>query len=524
MLNLCDMSSISRSQCAVCHLPFAQDAGKRAACPFCQRTFTRADGARRHARTCRSRKNRPLPPDAKRGRKLRACDGCSRNKASCDAKTPCSRCAARNLTCTYRHLCTNPTHRRSNPQLNETHDAPKKGCLNLSALLNWTDPGIVSLSDLVVEQPEKGPVQASPQEQKRGSYEQWNIPMNNLMNDTIDPRLLLLELIDSCPDQIMEYSGNYSGIPPDTLFPSQALVGASNHCLADRMIQLAADLRQFTAGKPHLHCVLDIASPNEFLTSTNCSTLIAAYSGRQYYHQWPIVHWPTFNPEQAALPLLLAIMLTGDTYSYRRNETPGYVSPTRAMQIIADKYVFSHIKKFTNMENSTTNPHEALELCQAAFLMNCLHINMNDISLRRRVIANRHPLLISTLRSLDLIGTKHELSGPGLEWHNFIYRETCIRLVTWTFLIDSLLTVYCNHPPLMSLAEMSSSLPCSDDIWDASSLSGFEELIGHEKLPSRIPCLKTLVANLLSKNWTSAMKVAYDELSTQHLYIIIMGE
>lgn len=516
-----EMSSINRSQCAVCHLPFAQDTGNHAGCPFCQRTFARVDGARRHARTCRSRKNRPLPRDAKRGRKLRACDRCSRIKVSCDAKTPCGRCAARSLTCTYRYLCTNPTHQRCSPQPNETRDAPKRKCLNLSALLNWTDPKIVSLSDMVVEQPEKDPGQASQQEPKRVSFEQWNTSLYNSVDDTIDPKLLLLGLIDLSPDQIMEYGSNCSGIPPDTPFPSQALAETSNHGLADRMMQLAADLRQFTAGKPHLHCILDIASLNEFLTSTNCSALIAAYSRRQYYHQWPIVHWPTFNPEQAALPLLLAIMLTGDTYSYRRNETPGYVSPTRAMQIIADKYIFSHIK---NMENTATSTRESLELFQAAFLMNSLHINMNDIALRRRVVTNRHPLLISTLRRLGLTETKHELSGPGLKWHTFIYRETCIRLVTWTFLIDSLLTVYCNHPPLMSLAEMSSSLPCNDNVWDAGSLSSFEELMGHENLSSRTPSLKTLVANLLSKDWTSAMTVTYDALTAQNLYIIIMGE
>lgn len=521
-----DMSTISNPQCALCHLPFPQTQGNgnHAACPFCQRTFTRADGARRHARTCRSRKNRPLLPDAKRGRKLRACDRCSRVKVLCDAKTPCSRCAARNLTCTYKHLCTNPAHQPSSPRLSETRNAPKKGCLNLTALLKWTDPKIVSLSDMVVEQPEKDTVETLQQGKKTGPGEGWNLSIHHLVDDTIDPRLLLLGLIDSSPDQIMEYGGNCSGSPPDMLFPSQALEGTSGHGLTERMSQLATDLRQLTVCKPHLHHILGIASLDEFLTSTNCLALIAAYSRRQYYHQWPIVHWPTFDPEQAALPLLLAIMLTGDTYSCRRNETSGYVSPTSAIQKIADKYIFSHIKKCTNMANPTTNPHEVLELCQAAFLMNCIHINMNDISLRQRVITNRHPLLISALRRLGLTGTIHELSGPGLEWNAFIYRETCIRLVTWTFLIDSLLTVYFNHPPLMSLAEMSSSLPCNDDVWDAGSLSTFKGLMGRVHSSSRMLSLKALVENLLNKDWTNAFEATYDELSTQHLYIILMGE
>lgn len=516
---------MSSSHCTLCDLPFAQTQsnGNHAACPFCQRTFTRTDGARRHARTCRSRKNRPLPPDAKRGRKIRACDRCSRVKVLCDAKTPCSRCAARDLTCTYRHLCTNPTHQASGPQLNETCDGPKEGRLNLTALLKWTDPKIVALSDMVVEQPEKA-VETLQQEQKTGPCERWNLSFQHLAAETIDPRLLLLGLIDSSPDGIMEYGDNHSDSPPDTLFPSQALEVASGHGLTERMSQLAADLRRYTVRKPHLHHALDIASLDEFLTSPNCLALIAAYSRRQYYHQWPIVHWPTFNPEKAALPLLLAIMLTGDTYSCRRNETSSYVSPTSVIHKIADKYIFSHIKKCIDMENPTINPQEALELCQAAFLMNCLHINMNDIRLRQRAITNRHPLLISALRTLGFTGTIHELSPPGLEWHAFIYHETCIRLVTWTFLIDALVTVYFNHPPLMSLTEMSSPLPCNDDIWDAGSLSSFNELLGRRHSSSRMLCLKDLVANLLGKLWTNAIEGTYDELSTQHLYIILMGK
>ncbi|EHK39363.1 hypothetical protein TRIATDRAFT_165879, partial [Trichoderma atroviride IMI 206040] len=343
------------------------------------------------------------------------------------------------------------------------------------------------------------------------------------VDDTIDPRLLLLGLIESIPDETRAYGDNCSGSPPSTLFLSQALEETSGHGLTEQMSQLAAELRQFTVCKPHLHHILEIASLDEFLTSTNCLALIAAYSRRQYYHQWPIIHWPTFNPEQAALPLLLAIMLTGDTYSCRRNGTSGYVSPTSAMQKIADKYIFSHIKKCTSLGGPATNPHEVLELCQAAFLMNCLHINMNDMNLRQRVITNRHPLLINALRRRGLTGTIHELAGPGLEWHAFIYRETCIRLVTWTFLIDSLLTVYFNHPPLMSLAEMSNPLPCNDDIWDAGSMSSFKELMRYGHSSSRMLCLKVLVANLLSKDWTNALKEAYDELSTQHLYIILMA-
>jgi hypothetical protein len=515
---------MSNSQCVLCHLPFAQDIGNHAACPFCQRIFTRTDGARRHARTCQSRKNRPLPPDAKRGRKLRACDTCSRVKVSCDAKTPCSRCAARSLTCTYRHLCTNPTHQPPSPPLNETCHALQERSLNLAALLNWTDPKIVSLSDMIVEQPEKDSTEISGQEQRIQPYEWWNLSLQHWVDGTIDPRLLLLGLVDSSPSQVVENGSICSGIPSETVFSSQALVETSGHGLADRMTQLVADLRQFTASKPHLHHIIDIALPDEFLTSTNCSALIAAYSRRQYYHQWPIVHWPTFDPEQAALPLLLAMMLTGDTYSYHRNDISGCVSPTSAMQTIADKYIFSHLKKCTNAESSVTNRCEVLELCQAAFLMNCIYLNMNDMNLRRQAINSRHPLLISALRRLGLIGTMHELSEPGLEWHTFIYRETCVRMATWTFLIDSLLTLYFNHPPLMSLAEMSSPLPCNDIIWDAGSLYSFKEVMEHERLYSSTLCLKALVANILSKDWTSALKANYDELSPQHLYIILMGE
>lgn len=102
-------------------------------CPFCVRTFNRVDSARRHSRTCSSRGDRPLPPNAKRGRKLHACNECSQVKLSCDAKSPCARCTSRRLTCTYGRFCKDLKECTGPPSKRSIHPA-------LSFLLGCANP------------------------------------------------------------------------------------------------------------------------------------------------------------------------------------------------------------------------------------------------------------------------------------------------------------------------------------------------------------------------------------------------
>jgi hypothetical protein len=94
-------------------------------CQFCFRRFARkyayhmhgdvtcinadfqfSDALKRHWNTCKNRKRRaldiPTLNSKTRGRKIRACDQCSRLKRGCTSTEPCTQCALRGQPCTYK--------------------------------------------------------------------------------------------------------------------------------------------------------------------------------------------------------------------------------------------------------------------------------------------------------------------------------------------------------------------------------------------------------------------------------------
>lgn len=82
-------------------------------CVFCQASFTRSDALKRHWTTCQVRRARfiDIPEIATnpKGRKLKACDRCSRLKRACVSESrfqPCQKCALSNKPCSYRRIQT----------------------------------------------------------------------------------------------------------------------------------------------------------------------------------------------------------------------------------------------------------------------------------------------------------------------------------------------------------------------------------------------------------------------------------
>lgn len=74
-------------------------------CNTCGAAFKRTDTLRRHTETCEGR--RALQSVA--SRKRRACDGCVRQKKSCNASSPCQNCQKRGVSCHYSYLGSVPS-------------------------------------------------------------------------------------------------------------------------------------------------------------------------------------------------------------------------------------------------------------------------------------------------------------------------------------------------------------------------------------------------------------------------------
>ena len=387
------------------------------------------------------------------------------------------------------------------------------GRLPLAFLVNFADPH----TDFVTEQqlakepilPE-GNIQPSP-----GCKTPPEPALENV--DYIDPLLLFVEPYYLCAS--IDEDGNYTDQSQDVLGPFSLL--PPNDRLALRVSLLAADLREFALTKPKFRDTFDLASFNDLFSSSNVHHFAMTYSRKRHY-QAPIIHWPTFHLEEAPLPLLMAVAVTGATYSHRPGHHPDFAFRAREFYWISDAYIFKHLKQCIESSNpSLPTSTEALELFQAGLLSFAMDACMNDNEMRRNAVTKRLPTLVAALRRFRLIGNRHEASD---DWTTFVKKETHVRLTSWMFYSDAVTTLFTNSPPRMALSDMHGHLPCSAELWDAESPEHFEQRRAEEEDKGGFLCVQDLVADLMAEEWSGVDGMPYSRLHFRNLHAVMCGE
>lgn len=489
-------------ECPVCIKPIANIPNK---CSFCHKSFVRADVTRRHARSCQARGGRPLPPQAKRGRKLRACDNCSRSKLSCNSGIPCARCSSRHISCTYSALC----HDASHQSPTTVDEPPKDGRLNVSFLLQATDPIHTSMDVAVAGEPEK-----------TSEIPAWNHrepETTGCVTGTVDPKFLLLNLSDMLLDEPQDYEQmDQEFLQFSKLFSTPV---TSVDTLTARVTSLSNILQDLAINKPHLKEGLDQSYQRGFFTTVHFQNALTFAFRWRYYHKLPI-HWPTFDPDRASLHLLLAVGLTGTAYLQYLDQSSQSFLTTSVLEL-SEKYIFKELKRLTNQDISPVTSRHMLEVCQAAVLMNSLEGSFNHIEGRRRLAGNRIPTLVASLRKSGMLSLEHPPQWDT--WEEFVYWETCIRVSTWTFVNDSLMVLCCNNPPIMTVKEMTGHLPCPNDLWEADSDITFQERARHRIARSHPSRCSEIVSGILSAEWTISQAESFRSLDVSDLFYISAG-
>ncbi|KAL5933550.1 hypothetical protein ACKVV7_005486 [Pyricularia oryzae] len=509
--------------CTACEMPVDDAAHQHPCtssrkCPFCSAVFSRPDGARRHAKTCPQRGSRTLH-EGKRGRKTRSCDQCSRLKVHCSARSPCERCVSRKLDCTYSRCCPTTTNRQPAAPHDEPHvtrGSSSRASIPKSFLLNFTDERQDFITECAVgEEPDGallGPtsVAATPSP----------APSDSCL-DCINPTLLLPFDENQNYLEPLEFERLYGTEEQDLL---GAFVDQSRRLkgdlLAARLHQLEWEITEHITSNPsyrgpHLNPV----AFRQFFSVSNVQNFAMIFCRKRHY-QYPLIHWPTFCLEEASLPLLMVVALTGATYSYRPGQGLGSVTEARKLYHLADAFVFERLNTFLRdaSPSSEVNQIEGVQLCQAGLLMYGLEtLSISDSAIYRIAVTERLPAIATALRRLQLVGTRH--SPPEEEdWQLFVHREQVIRLATWTFAVDGLATLCCNNPPIFSMLEMSGSLPCNPALWDADSETAFGML--RRDHSARSLSLKDIMPRLLdsaSRNVDGDL----ENLSPFDLHIVI---
>jgi len=225
-----------------------------------------------------------------------------------------------------------------------------------------------------------------------------------------------------------------------------------------------------------------------------------------------------------ALPLLLAVALSGAAFS--RPEDVVEVDPIFAKSFYqtAEAYIFHHLDVLGLPADWTRSVlrDDAMEICQAALLMEVLQKSVNDIEIRQRMLTKRHPALVAAVRSLGILGTRHRDCTREPTWELFIQTELRIRLVAWTFHADALPPLFYNQPPSMMLSEMTGDLPCDEELWSTETEASFKEKWRGTNTIF-LPHLQRLVTDLLDDSGEDKRSRYQSGLSGNHLNMVILG-
>ena len=385
-----------------------------------------------------------------------------------------------------------------------------QGRVPLSFLLNFTDDKQDFITERAVgEEPDSallGPTCVTPPQAQALSDETL---------DYIDPTLLLPSDRQACLVPV-NLGGLYNT-------EEQSLLGAflsfrsQGDRLAARIELLESHVGAHARSSDRHRDSFETTAFRRFFSVSNVYTFATIFCRKRHY-RYPVIHWPTFALEEASLPLLMVVSLTGATYSYRPGHGPEHVNDARKLYHLADSYVFHQLGICLNRLPSGIDIAEAIQLCQAALLMYALDALLaGDAAMQHTAMTERLPALISAMRRLNFIGCRH---SPSEDWQLFLHREHIVRLVSWTFCADCLATLSCNNPPIFSMLEMTGDLPCDPALWDTDSVLGFELLRSSRQRPSH--CLKDLMSRSLEDDWR--VNINWESLPLFHLHVMLCGE
>jgi len=382
----------------------------------------------------------------------------------------------------------------------------------LSFLLGCADPFGVPVDEVILDgEPEHGRVNPVAHESHH---------TRATVSDTIDPRLLFLGFMGPSFDTAVEYDGMNCGHRQDAV--DRLHLDTSDNELEARVVLLAVELQQVAIAMPNFENFPSLSPFTAFFTATTFRDCIAAFFHRGHLLA-SIIHLPTFHLGLVDPTLLLAIALSGSTYLHYRKESPLSTAFSLALQELAEKYIFHRVNQSLYATAYSASSREALELCQAAYLIETLQMFVKDSTVRQRIISKRHPTLVVLLRSLDVMRSKHESPQLELDWHLFMYKESWIRLVTWTFINDAWLILFSNHPPAMTVSEICGHLPCSDSLWNVDNSASFDHIRIQQDFSSNSQCLRSLVSGLLNNEWAERTSARFNQLDVQHLHVVILG-
>ncbi|KAF4995559.1 hypothetical protein FDECE_12758 [Fusarium decemcellulare] len=407
-------------------------------------------------------------------------------------------------------LCHDPSHRPRPPTTRDTEPA-RDNRLSLPFLLRASDPQKDSMVHVMATEPERD-------SETLRVWRHQNLPATDWLSETIDPSFLLLDFSGMLSDTTESYQGVQEDSNPLSIRLEPFEIPTDT--FSAQINTLTSQLQALAVRKPHLKEAFERSCQRGFFTSTHFQNILTAYFRLRHYHV-TFIHWPTFDPEKISLHLLLAVIMMGATGLQHRDYDQDPIVTAPLLEL-AEVYIFAELKKWVKRAADLASSPEGIEICQAAVLFVALQNNTNSVETRQRIGTKRNPMLIALLRTSGLVGFKHRIPPHETTWSQFLHQEICIKVVSWAFMNDNILAMFCNHPPVMTVKEMSGHLPCPMWLWEAEP-EEFEARKHELQVDSYPSCFSEAVSGLLGDQWTNSIAASFAKLDVLHLHLLIFA-
>ena len=96
------------------------------------------------------------------------------------------------------------------------------------------------------------------------------------------------------------------------------------------------------------------------------------------------------------------------------------------------------------------------------------------------------------------------------------------RLMNWIFLVDSSHAIFYRTPPIVTLSEMTGSLPCADELFALSQDSPQLRQSWLRSFP-KVTSIARGMSLLMQTLWTDESTAEFGHLGDQDLFILISG-
>ncbi|KAK4039508.1 hypothetical protein C8A01DRAFT_16525 [Parachaetomium inaequale] len=464
-------------------------------CRHCGKTFGRRDVWRKHYSSCPSNSAHDEPPPAKRGKKSKACDACFRSKLSCDGSPPCTRCKARQVTCTYTRAHGNDSNESSvPPEVANDTESPIKDehtKIPISFLLGLTNPKAESMVEVFLDEPSRDIDAPSVELQP----DTTNINTDPHQDMTPSDGLFFPWAFDQTdPEPFPDLTSFPQNSSPEDIDP--ALQPLLTDLASLHTTLLATDPSSYTGG------TFTPALANQVFTLSNRDIFVSTYFRHTHKHL-PLIHRPSFNVETSSPALVLAVYLCGACCAPPRD----CVLAVRGFFHIAEEYMFRKleglIRDFVEAQSRSQSRGqggegsdeqevevELYETFQAAVLIQGAGFLMNSPgpAARRQSWMVRTPALVEGVRRLGLTRARHMQEG-------------------------GLATIY----------EMTADLPALQQLWEANDATEFEAAITANGKDSwrRTASLRDCMDALMADPWPGAEGFPLKYISLLDLHLVI---